>query len=307
MKRAGILALGLFVMLLAFQSEVFAQAGDVASQIAALYAQSTVFLVVQGTTTDGQKEDPRTGTGVVISDEGYVLTASHLFRDFRGVAYSNSIIRGSLGVSYNVKAPTGTIWPLELVRMNTDIDVALAKLPLIPNQPYKGAHFCRSLSVRAGARINALGYPLGQPLSVNSGTLSSKDGPRGLWKTDILVYEGSSGGPVFDGSGHVIGIVKGGIAEAPGNNFIVPANLMLDILQTALSPLDDCAGSSQPLVAGDCHPKVVSYSIELTKDHHPFYSPNFEVLAKSSRRNLTIPSRASNSLRDPRTKPLIRK
>jgi S1-C subfamily serine protease len=52
------------------------------------------------------------------------------------------------------------------------------------------------------------------------------------------VNEGSSGGPVFDNSGHVIGMIKGGITAAPGNNFIVPANLMLDTIQAGLSSIE---------------------------------------------------------------------
>jgi hypothetical protein len=112
-----------------------------------------------------------------------------------------------------------------------------------------------------------LGFPLQQPLSVNSGTLSSKDGPRGLWKTDTLVNEGSSGGPVFDNTGHVVGIIKGGIQEAPGNNFIVPVTLMLDTL-SGIASLDDC--QIDPAVQqSTCIATIKSFEVNLIKADTP--------------------------------------
>jgi hypothetical protein len=85
-------------------------------------------------------------------------------------------------MNYDVQSPTGVIFPLEFVRMNGDVDVALAKLPSIPTERYLAVHFCRDVNAAVGYRIHSLGFPLGMPLSVNSGTLSSKDGPRGLWE-----------------------------------------------------------------------------------------------------------------------------
>jgi S1-C subfamily serine protease len=240
--------------------------GDAASQIASTYATSTIFLAIQGVTVDGQSET-RYGTGFIISDDGYVITVSHNVVDSKRRPYSKLVLRGSLGVSFDPQSPTGLIFPLESVKLNIDVDVALLKLPSV--QKYNFVHFCREVRLAVGARINALGFPLGMPLSVNSGALSSKDGPRGLWKTDILVNEGSSGGPVFDNSGHVIGVVKGGIQEAPGNNFIIPTNLMSDMLQSGLSVSDDCSESPQAAELSDCKPKAVEYNIDITKSDHP--------------------------------------
>jgi S1-C subfamily serine protease len=270
---------------------VFAQTGDVASLISTQYYSSTVFLAVHGITNSGQQED-KTGTGFVISSEGYVLTVSHLVADANRIPYAKTTLRGSLGMNFDVAAPTGVIFPLEFIRTNADIDVALLKLPSIPTQSYVAVHFCRGLNSKQGSRIHSLGFPLGMPLSVNSGTLSNKDGPRGLWKTDILVNEGSSGGPVFDNSGHVIGMIKGGITGAAGNNFIVPANLMLDILQTGLSSIDDCAESAQALPPSDCESKIVSFPIELTKSDHPTFNPDSRVYTKvfPAQPNYTIES-----------------
>jgi S1-C subfamily serine protease len=281
MRRILAPKLAFFALLaLSYQAPSRAQTGDISSQISAQYRPSVVFLAVQGVTSNGQQEN-KTGTGFLISDQGYVLTASHLFTDSNRVSYAKVLIRGSRGASFDIQAPTGTILPLELIRMNAEIDVALTKLPTpVPPDKYTAVHFCRALGNREGDRVHSLGFPLGMPLSVNSGTLASKDGPRGLWKTDILVNEGSSGGPVFDNSGHVIGMIKGGITPAPGNNFIVPANLMLDLLQAGMSSLDECPDNAQALSALDCRSKIISHDIDLTKSDHPTFNADTRVFSK---------------------------
>jgi hypothetical protein len=257
-----------------------AQQGDIASQISAQYATATLFLSIRGVTSDGIMRDDF-GTGFVISKEGYVITAAHVLLDDKRATYAKLVLRGSLGTSFDPQAPTGLILPLEFIRMNSDIDVALLKLPYSvaaanagASNDYNAVHFCGGQNLARGSRIHALSFALGQPLSVNSGTLSSKDGPRGLWKTDIAVSLGSSGGPVFDSSGHVIGVVKGGIQEAPGNNFIVPINLMLDVLQTGLAVIDDCSSANPQVQAADCKPKIIDFNIDLTKSDHPSVNPD---------------------------------
>src|ERR1041385_6246022 len=83
--------------------------GDVASAISSQYARSTVFLAIQGVSKKGEQEN-KTGTGFVISDQGYVLTAGHLFLDSDREPYAKLVIRGSLGISFDVQSPTGVIF-----------------------------------------------------------------------------------------------------------------------------------------------------------------------------------------------------
>jgi S1-C subfamily serine protease len=267
-------------------SPLVAQTGDIASQISAEYSTATLFLAVHGTNSEGLIQN-NVGSGFVISTEGYVITAAHVVLDSKQRPFTKVLVRGSLGASFDPEATTGLILPLEVIRTNTDVDVALLKLPYAyganaaGSTKYNSVHFCQGHNIPVGSRIHALGFPLGQPLSVNSGTLSSKDGPRGLWKTDISVNVGSSGGPVFDNSGHVIGVVKGGIQEAPGNNYFVPVNLFFDVVQTGLASIDDCTAATAELQPLDCSPKLVDIDIDIAKSDHPSFSPDSRPFTKT--------------------------
>jgi S1-C subfamily serine protease len=217
-----------------------AQSDTSAASIVAHYSASTVFIFVRGTSVQGLAET-KMGSGFVISREGYVVTAAHLFEDSRHVPYMTYKATGSLGTSFDPSFPTGLIWPLDGIRMNFDVDVALLKLPTNPSQsPYSPVNVCPNAGISPGTRVYSLGFPLGQPLSINSGTLASKDGPHGLWKMDTLVNDGSSGGPVFDDKARVIGVVKGGIEGAPGNNFFVPTSLVPEILAAGQALIENC-------------------------------------------------------------------
>jgi S1-C subfamily serine protease len=227
------------VLVCMFVQPARSQSDEVGRTILTHYAGSVAFLYVRGITLKGQ-EEKKIGSGFVISNSGFVLTAAHLFRDGANSPYVSVKIVGSLGTSFDPTFPTGLVWPLELVKLGGDLDAALLKLPEIPNQTFTAIPLCARMDLPSASRILTLGFPLGQPLSINFGTLASKDGPRGLWKTDILVNEGSSGGPVFDTSAHAIGVIKGGITEAPGNNFFVPLSLIPELLAAGNATVSDC-------------------------------------------------------------------
>jgi len=228
------------------RAEDVGQRISVGQQISAQYANSTVFLVVRGTKADN-KVETNLGTGFVISNGGYVITAAHLYEDKEHVPYKSSTTVGSLGSSFDVKAPAsigGAVQPVDYIDANHQVDIALLKLQTssMPPSGYVPVHLCAVTrpAEAQGEQVYSLGFPFGLPLSVNSGTLSSVDiRSRGMWKTDLPVNDGSSGGPVFDNSRNVIGVIKGGI-QAPGNNFIVPVNLAADLVKEGLASTEDC-------------------------------------------------------------------
>jgi Trypsin-like peptidase domain/Protein of unknown function (DUF1036) len=239
------------VIALASPQKSVAQVSDVGPQISAQYAKSTVFLVVRGVKSDNSVET-NLGTGFIISPEGYVLTASHLYEDKNHVPYTSATTIGSLGSSFDVSSttPTGSTQSLEYIDANHKVDVALLKLQTasMPSSGYVAVHLCVVTNPAAaqGERIYTLAFPLGLPLAVAAGTLSSVDAPNGLWKTDIPAHDGSSGGPVFDGTTHAIGVIKGGIPNVPGNTFFVPINLATDLLKKGLASTDDCTPPPPP-------------------------------------------------------------
>ncbi len=276
MTKWTALLCALVSLLLSFDLSRAQDNGGISSKISAQYAPATVFLAVRGITEEGVQDDWKYGTGVIISSDGeilYILTTAHVLSDDRDHAYSTMKIVGSLGTTFDVSLPTGLIYPLTLVRLGANIDIALLETHTYPNQNYNPVHFCTSGSIRKGQPVHILSYPLGQSLTINSGSLTSKDNPRGYWKVDALVTEGSSGGPVFNDTGHVIGLVKGGIREAAGTNFIIPASVFSDLITVGQGKIDECANPAEqePI---SCDSIMVPYNVDFAKTDHPAFNPD---------------------------------
>jgi S1-C subfamily serine protease len=137
------------------------------------------------------------GTGVIVADDGTIVTADHVIADASAIV-----------VTY----ADGTLTRASVVSANKQLDIALlvpARLPQIVVPATLGG------AADVGAPVVAIGNPLGLTDSVSSGVVSGLDrsadtdtGKRsGLIQFDAAVNPGSSGGPLLDGRGMVIGIV----------------------------------------------------------------------------------------------------
>jgi S1-C subfamily serine protease len=137
------------------------------------------------------------GTGVIVADNGTILTADH-------------VVSG--GGSITVTFADGTVANATVVAADKKTDIAEltpVRLPqvVVPATLGGGAD--------VGASVVAIGNPLGLTDSVSAGVVSGLDrtadtdtGKRsGLIQFDAAVNPGSSGGPLLDSSGMVIGIV----------------------------------------------------------------------------------------------------
>jgi putative serine protease PepD len=137
------------------------------------------------------------GTGVIVADDGTILTADH-------------VISG--GGVITVTFADGTTATATVTTADKALDVATltpAKLPSVVVPATLGG------GTDVGAPVVAIGNPLGLTDSVSAGVVSGLDrsantdaGKRsGLIQFDAAVNPGSSGGPLLDASGMVIGIV----------------------------------------------------------------------------------------------------
>jgi putative serine protease PepD len=147
------------------------------------------------------------GTGVIVADSGTILTADHVIAGAKAVTvtFADGTVAGATVGSADKK---------------TDIAVLLpARLPqvVVPATLGGGADI--------GSAVVAIGNPLGLTDSVSSGVVSGLDrtadtdtGKRsGLIQFDAAVNPGSSGGPLLDNRGMVIGIVVA-IADPDGRD-----------------------------------------------------------------------------------------
>ncbi len=140
------------------------------------------------------------GSGVIISPDGYVLTAAH-------------VIRGGQRWRCYVVMPDGSRTPADVLGSNRDDDFGLIKIRDAKDLP--AAQLGDSAALRRGEWILATGHPLGvktgRPPVLRIGRVLRLDqGHDGrephLITTDAPLISGDSGGPLFDLTGRVVGI-----------------------------------------------------------------------------------------------------
>ena len=157
-----------------------------------------------GTEDEADKDDERSvGTGVVILDDGTILTNLHVVAGAKriGVIFSD-----------------GHESEATLVGARAEHDLAVIRAKSIPDD--LAAATLRSTSdLRLGDEVIAVGFPFGIGPSVSSGVISglrreyqSPEGKRlltNLFQFDAAANPGSSGGPLLTTDGEVVGIVTG--------------------------------------------------------------------------------------------------
>lgn len=160
------------------------------------------------------------GSGFYIDRQGYLLTNFH-------------VVSGAKFVK--VKMLNGDRMVAEVVKVNERDDVALLKSLPVELDPLA----VRPDTMDVGEEVFAIGTPLGVlDSTMTRGVLSADRVTQGVrvLQSDAAVTFGSSGGPLLDGEGRVIGITKGGMRGTGGFNFFIP-------VQVALKALDVVVGT----------------------------------------------------------------
>jgi serine protease Do len=165
-----------------------------------------------------QRGAERAGAGVLIGGRGLVLTSFHFVRDAAGLA---------------VHLADGSTHEADLVGRDGPTDLALLRLRHPPRN-LQVARLGDSRRLRPGDWVLAVGNPFGLSSSVSLGVVSATDrrlgGPYdGFLQTDAAINPGSSGGPLFDMGGQVVGIATA-YPRAAGVGFAIPASLVSELL-----------------------------------------------------------------------------
>lgn len=146
------------------------------------------------------------GSGFYIDRAGYLLTNFHVVSGSRYVKVT--LLNGDKLVA-------------EVVKLSERDDVALLKSVAIDFEPLA----VRPDTLEVGEEVYAIGTPLGVLTStMTRGVLSADRTTQGvrMLQSDAAVTFGSSGGPLLDGEGRVIGITTGGVRGEKGFNFFIP-------------------------------------------------------------------------------------
>jgi len=169
------------------------------------------------------------GTGFIITADGYILTNYHVIED----AYK-------AGLDVNVMMHDGTRYPAQIVGVEADNDVAVLKIDAMG---LNAATLGNSDSLRVGDTVYAVGNPLGElEFSMTTGHVSAKDrsivteasgDSITMFQIDAAVNSGNSGGPVYNARGEVVGIVtaKYRSSGVEGIGFAIPISDAVSIAQ----------------------------------------------------------------------------
>jgi len=185
-------------------------AAEVPADAAAQVLPSVVALRVFGSGRDGY------GAGVIVTEEGHVLTALHVVEDAAAIAATLA---------------DGEELPAKIVARDKPADLALLSL-VAPGRTFAPATLAKR-SPNLGETVLAVSNPFGIGVSVTRGVLSAR-GRRGIVKdnvlpllqTDAAINPGSSGGALVDLHGEVVGLITAILSKTGGHQgvgFAVPA------------------------------------------------------------------------------------
>lgn len=167
------------------------------------------------------------GSGVIIDPRGYVLSSYH-------------VISGAEALKATVYGPGGaTEYPLKMVKGDLRSDMALLRIQ--GAGPFAHAELGNSDAARTGDMVLTIGSPFGFEQSVTSGMISSRNRTlqvgdtiyENLIQTDSSINSGSSGGPMLNVRGEVIGINTAIFAPTGvfnGIGFAVPINRAAELV-----------------------------------------------------------------------------
>ena len=191
-----------------------------------------------------------TGTGFIVSADGYILTNNHVVAGCAEVRIKPLVV--------------------PVLAQDAALDLALLKV----GAQFKRFATFRDGGIRKGETVVVAGFPLpgvlASDLKITTGTVSGRAGPgnnNNLMQLSAPVQKGNSGGPLLDLSGHVVGVVMGKLdalklARATGDipqnvNFAIKGNVARDFM--AANGVDAVAASS----AADLPPADVAERAQL--------------------------------------------
>ncbi len=145
------------------------------------------------------------GTGFIINSQGYILTCAHVLD----------------GEQVEIVATDGERNSARIVAKDENSDLALLHLDLLKGPPLT---FADPATISEGQTVFALGHPLGFDFTVSRGIISNIGRMRNgisLIQTDVSLNPGSSGGPIINETGQVIGVANLIVAGGQGLGFAI--------------------------------------------------------------------------------------
>ncbi len=170
-------------------------------------------------------ESEGTGSGIIISSDGYIVTNNH-------------VIEGASSVSVTLN--TGAEYEAKVIGSDSKTDLAVLKIT--PDEQLTVAELGDSSAIEVGERAVAIGNPLGMEffgsttqgiISAINRTITVDNRTMSVIQTDAAINEGNSGGALVNAYGQVIGInaVKISSSSVEGMGFAIPISEAKPVLE----------------------------------------------------------------------------
>lgn len=170
-----------------------------------------------------QQEQVGTGSGVIISEDGYIVTNNHVIQD-----------ASEIEITLNNKKT----YKAKLIGTDSKMDIALLKIDADTKLEY--SVFADSDNVKVGEWVLAVGNPYNLNSTVTAGIVSAKarnldqSGIQSFIQTDAAVNPGNSGGALVNTRGELVGIntmISSMTGSYVGYSFAVPSNIARKIIE----------------------------------------------------------------------------
>ncbi len=175
------------------------------------------------------------GSGVIISEDGYIITNNHVIQ----------VQRGQTADEIRVRLSNDREYVATLVGTDEKTDVAVLKIET--DEALPAVAIADSAKLRVGDVVFAIGNPLDVGLTATQGIVSAlgRDssgilGPgayENFIQTDAAINLGNSGGALIDAAGRLIGIntaIVSGSGGSIGIGFAIPTNLALNVVKSLI-------------------------------------------------------------------------
>lgn len=219
------LLLAIAVSALPFTGPAFAKpAQDVISAV----KTAIVRIEISGIHAANSAKKSASGTGFIVSPDGFVLTNYHLMQELAGVDIDT--------IKFSVFSGNGA--PVKALPVNGSeaSDLLLLKIPERDAQ-YPTVALGSALELQIGASLSTIGYPKPDDPQFQldpqfrDGTLSAREGPSGsLWTVSIPFSPGISGSPVFTDDGKVVGVARAVSPQDGESRYMIPIHFADTIL-----------------------------------------------------------------------------
>ena len=200
------------------------------SEVYASNVNSVVSINVSATSTNYFGQTAASGTGFLITEDGYILTNHH-------------VVDGASSVS--VTLYNGESYDAKVIGSDEDYDIAVIKIDVTGATPVVLGD---SSKLAIGESVAAVGNPLGElTFSMTEGIVScvnraiNVDGtPFNMIQVDCSINPGNSGGPLFNSYGEVVGIVSAKYSSysnttVEGIGFAIPINDVVSLVKDIMT------------------------------------------------------------------------